>query len=315
MTQDGLKYVSDIKKGDYVLTGNKTFTMVNKTEKSLSSLLLIKGHGHPKLIITDIQEIYATNYKRTLNPETEKTERKFDKPNWVFAKDLKGMFWASPICFLETKSPIELNENIAWLMGAYLGNGYINYNKIYFNTNHFREDELKERLELLGLRLNKVKKGSIYEYNVNHAVLADWLRRTFNIEYGIKNIPYWVYGIDEEYRENFFKGFVWSNGTFKNESYRFSIKNNKCLAIGIKLIAQTLGYSTALYLFTSKKKNRITERWQIIAEINARSSVVIGDNRYGLIREISKNERKHITYKLELETGNSLMVDGIILKI
>lgn len=313
ITKDGLKYVSNITEEDVVLMGNKSFEKISQINKSTIPLLSIKGHGHPQLMVSNNQKILVTNYDRVLNKETEKTERKFYKPHQVLAKDTKGMFWASPVSFPKEICPIELNENILWLIGAYLGNGYVNYNNIYFGTNHFRCDELEEKLSYLNIKLNKNQKGAIVEYYINHAVLADWLKRTLNVGYNTKNIPFWIYGMDEKYRKSFFDGFVWGNGVFENESYRFSIKDNKYLAIGIKLIAQTLGYSTALYLSTSKKRNKVTERWQIVAEINARSSVVIEENRFGLIREVTEKKRNYVVYNIEIENGNSLIVDGILL--
>lgn len=314
LTIDGLKYVGDINAGDLVLTGNNTLGKVSKVEKRLSPLIFIKGHGHPALMVSSNKKILSSNYNRITNSETGESERKFIEPVWTNAKDVKGMFWASPISFLETSCPIEIDENIAWLMGAYLGNGYIKFNTVYFNTNHFREDRLIEVSEKLKLRLDKKQKGSIYEYSITHAVFVNWLKETLIID-NKKNIPFWVYGMPLKYRKQFFEGFVWGCGVFERKNYRFSIKNNKCLAIGMKLIAQSLGHSTALYLSTSKKNSKTSERWQIVAELSARSSVVIENNRFGLIREVKENNRKHIVYDIELENGNSLVVDGIIVKV
>ena len=314
ITPNGLREIQYIEKGDLVLTGSNKFALVNRKLHFLSELLEIKGHGHPIFSVTKAQEILATNYKRVRNPSTGKTERKFNKPGWILGENMKGNFWASPAFFLRTESPISLNEDIAWLMGAYLGNGFVNYNRINFLTNHFRCDELENRFKNLGIRLYKVQKGSIFEYYIIHAVLADWLKRTFDLEYSLKNIPFWVYGMDEKYRQSFFNGFIWGNGVFEDGRYRTTV-NNKYMAIGIKLIAQTLGYSTALYLYTSKKKNKRIERWQIVAEVNARSSTVIGNNRFGLVREIKNNKKIHSVYGLEIAEGDSLIVDGLIVRV
>jgi len=313
MSKEGLKFVSDIETGDLLLNVNNGFSKVLAVKESSFPLLSIKGHGHPDFIVYPESLALSTNYKRIVNKKTGKTERKFTNPAWVLAQNLKGSFWSSPIIFYKEKIPVELNENISWLIGAYLANGYTKSNKIYFLTSHFREEKLSEKTNFLKLKLYKEKKGSIFEYYINHAVLSDWIRRTFDKGYGIKNIPLWVYGMDKKLRENLFDGFVWGSGVFENQSYRFSIRNNKYLAIGMKLIAQSLGYSTALYFSESGRKKEI-KRWQIVAEINARSSVVIDNNRYGLIREIRKSEKNNINYSIKLDKENGIIVDGIIIR-
>ena len=314
LTPNGLKAIQYVEVGDLVLTGSNKFAKVKNKIDSKSQLLRIKGHGHPSFAVIKGQEILASDYKRVKNPDTGKVERVFYKPTWIVAENMKGMFWASPAFFLKKEPPIDLNEDITWLIGAYIGNGFVNYNKINFLTNHFRDEELENRLDNLGIKLNKVQRGSIVEYYVIHAVLADWFKNTFNIGYGLKNIPFWRYGMDKKYRKSFFEGFIWGNGIFEDERYRTAV-NNKYLAIGIKLIAQTLGYSTALYFYSSKKKNKRKETWRIVAEINARSSTVIGNNRFGLVREIDKIKRIYNVYGLELDSGDSLIIDGIIVKI
>lgn len=314
LTPNGLKEIQYVEVGDLVLTGNNKFASIKKKHDSLSQLLEIKGHGHPNFSVMKGQKILATDYKRVKNPKTGKVERKFNRPSWVSGENMKGMFWASPAFFLKMEPPIDLNEDITWLIGAYIGNGFVNYNKINFLTNHFRDEELENRLDNLGIKLNKVQRGSIVEYYVVHAVLADWFKNTFNIGYGLKNMPFWIYGMDRKYRESLFKGFIWGCGVFENERYRATL-DNKYIAIGMKLIAQTLGYSTALYYYESKKNNKRKESWRIVAEINARSSTTIGNNRFGLVREIFENKRHYRVYGLELNEDNTLIVDGLIVKI
>lgn len=314
MTPEGLKCANKINTNDLVMT-KEGFVKAERTKSSLASLVKLRGHGHPRLMLLENQDVFATDYKRISNKETGKSEREFSNPRWINAKSLKGMFWASPSLFKETKAPIDLNKDIAWIIGAYLSKGYVNYNTTTFNVNHFREEELKNATSNLGLRLIKKKKGSIYEYEIHHAVLANWLKMNFETMHFNKNIPFWIYGMDYIHRKEFFNGFIWGVGIYENKSYRFSIKNNKCLAIGMKLISQTLGYSTALYLSTSKKGSRKTERWQIVAEENARSSVDIDNKRYGLIRSVTKEKEPYIVQEIELGKSNIILVDGIIIKV
>lgn len=314
MTFYGLRDISMIKEGDYVLSKNGTFHKVIKVTNSIAQLLEIKGHGHPNLMVTKGQKILASNYERIWNTEKKISERKFFKNDWVMAKNMKGMFWASPIKFPNTKAPIDLNEDLFWLIGAYLGIGFVMYNNnIYLKTNDFRFEELENKLNNLNLKFRKNRKEAFCEYYITHIVLADWLKNTFDFKFKTRNLPMWIYSLDKKCRENIFLGFMWAIGVFEDEKYRAST-TDKYLAISIKLLAQSLGYSVALYVSTSKKNNKIIERWQIVAEINARSSVVIDSNRMSLVREITENKRMFNIYGLELDNSDSIIVDGIIVK-
>lgn len=313
MTPSGLKAMQHIEAGDLVLTGSNKFVAVKNKKESLSQLLEIKGHGHPNFSVAKGQKILATDYKRKVNSSTGKAERKFRRPSWVSGENMKGMFWASPAYFIKTEPPIDLNEDITWLMGAYIGNGFVNHNKINFLTNYFRDEELRSRLNNLGIKLNKIQRGSIAEYYVIDDNLANLLRSTFDVGYGMKNIPFWIYGMDKKYRKSFFNGFVWGCGIFEGR-YKITT-NSKYIAIGMKLIAQTLGYSTALYYYNSKRNNKKKENWRIVAEINARSSTAIGNNRFGLVREVYEYKKPRRVYELELEEENTIIVDGLIVKI
>lgn len=313
MTLDGLKDISLVEIGEYVLTDNGKLHKVLRKTSSLAQLLEIKGHGHPKFMATKEQKVLGTDYERVWSNETKSSERKFRKESWIDAEDMKSMFWASPVIFPQIKTPIEMSEDMAWLIGAYLDSGFIMYNgNIYFKTNDFRYEELQECLKRLNISFRK-KDGAFIEFYISNAVLSDFFKRTFDLGYGIKNMPLWVYGMEEKYRKQLFEGFIWNNGSFGDNKYRIATKN-KYLAIAIKLIAQSIGCSVALYLSVSKKDKKVVERWQLVAEINARSSAVMNNNRLGLVREISENKRKVSVYGLEIEENRGFIVDGIIVK-
>ena len=313
-TPDGLKNISLIRENDFVLNKEGRFCEVLKNNKTYNKLIYIKGHGHPKLTTTKGQNVLATDYKRIWNKKKGISERKFNKKRWINAEEMKGMFWASPINFPEIKAPIDLNKDISWFIGAYLGSGAIRYGReLYFKTNDFRYKKLEQVLKNLNLRHKKKRLEAFTEYFIYHAVITDWLKRVFHGRYNIKVVPFWIYGMDKKYRQNLFEGYVWARGVFEDGKYRFSTKN-KHIAIAMKLIAQSLGYSVALYVNTSKKKNRITERWQIVAETSARSSAVVGNERLGLVREIIFGRKQQSVYSLELKNSNNYIVDGIIVK-
>lgn len=311
MTEEGLKEVSKLSLGDKILGQNKKFIQVLSLSPLIqkSETIFLKGHGHPEFITNKDMLFLYSNYVRTTN-EDGKAERNFIEPNWVGPLDMNGNFWASPTKFPRGSSHGSISDNMAWILGAYLSSGNIVGNNIFFSTNHHREEELITVLAREGFYVKKRQKGSVFEYYLTHAVLAGWLKEMLPF----KNIPYFIYGEKKKVREEFFAGLIWGNGIFENDSYKIAIRNNKPLAIGIKLLSQTLGHSTALHLSRSGKYKKI-ERWQITAELSARSSTLIDDNRYGLIREVNKSKKKYLSYELELK-GNrkGVIVDGLIVK-
>ena len=314
MTEEGLKYVSKLTKDDNLITANKEITKIRNLPVTVGNLLVIKGHGHPKLMVNKDQFILTSNYKRVWNKKEKKAEREFITPIYKRSEDIKGDFWASPMSFIKTDEPIVLSENLTWFMGAFLSGGYIEKGwQIYIKTNQFRYKELEDRLKDLGVKYTKNVLHAYTEYFIRDKIMVKFFNDTFNIGYGVYNIPLWVYSMDENLRKSFFEGFMWHGGVFEDDKYRIST-GNKYLAIGIKLIAQGLGYSVALYLNESYKDKKKIERWQIVSEINARSSAQIGENRFGLVREVEKNERKFVITGRELERNESVILDGIVVK-
>lgn len=318
LTQDGLKDIYDIKEGDYVLTSEGSFAKVLEKHEILDYLVEIKGHGHPGFRTVKKQNIWATNYNRVWDNEKKISERKFNRRSWVLAEDVKGFFWSSPIKFPSFKISddidFELTQDIYWIIGAYLCNGFIMYDgTIYLKTNDFRYEELEEVLNKLKWNYRKKRVEAFTEYFIYNKEVSKWLKNTFSLKYGIKNIPFGIYGANEKCRKQLFKGFIWANGIFEDNKYRVST-NDKYLAIGFKLIAQSLGYSVALYMTSSKKNKKTIERWQIVSEVNARSSAILGDCRLGLIREVNFEKRNNIIYSLKIEGNKSYLVDGIFVK-
>lgn len=313
MTKGGLRDVSDIETGDYILNHKNSFSKVLSKSEERGFLVELKGHGHPELRLLGSQGVWATHYDKQWNKDREVSERKFRRRRWVPAMDMKGMFWSSPIKFLSKDAPIKITNELAWLIGFYLSSGFIMYDKtINLRTNDFKFEKVEEVLRRLGLNY-RVKHGSFVEFFIRDKEVSAFLEANFEYKYRLKNMPFWVYGMKECFRENLFEGFLWDNGIFEDSRCRVSARN-KYLAIGMKLIAQTLGYSVALYVSKSRKKKRYTERWQIVAEVNARSSAIVSGSRLGLVREVKINKRKNIVYSLGLEGSDGYLIDGIFVK-
>src|SRR5690606_27265421 len=77
---------------------------------------------------------------RTYNSQRRGWDSRFSEPTWVFAKDMKGKHWASPVLFPQMDPPPISREgresetppitpDLMWLVGVWLGDGWVQMRK------------------------------------------------------------------------------------------------------------------------------------------------------------------------------------------
>jgi Fe-S cluster assembly scaffold protein SufB len=154
------------------------------------------------------------------------------------------------------KLPDETSEALLWLLGAYMGDGYMERssagvpNRVYFAVPP--ADRVRAKLEqhledVFGVRGRQ--KGPV-ALAVNSTLLADFL---LWLELGgtarTKRIPGWVFGLPAEQRLAFIEGYLNTDGHVRNASKRDGVQYgqltfvsaNEELLNDLKLLAITCG--------------------------------------------------------------------------
>jgi hypothetical protein len=189
-------------------------------------------------------------------------------------------FWATPTKFDPLTVPPVNDRALAqtpefwWFVGRWLGDGY-------FAERHkgrapsiivcCAEDEADGLERLLNfarpaglragdneLRWHRAAQSTGVRFETNHAALADWLRTHFGKLAHGKTMPAWVLGMPEINRRALLDGYLSADGwtdNRKREAYTVSRR----LAVGVRLLAESLGYRVALHL-TKARQNPIEGR-------------------------------------------------------
>lgn len=314
ITPMGFVHVFNLSVGDYVLNAENYYVKVSKVEKgNFAESIEIKGHGCPNLKVFPEHEVFASQYETKWNKEIKANERVFSPLLPVSSLQMKGFFWASPINLPLHPTSIEKSKALAWMLGAYFSCGFTMFDgKMNIKTNDFRFELLEKALQKLNFQYRKKYLNGVVEYFIDEKNVGKWAKEHISVGYKVNSVPMEVYGWEENLREKFFLGVIWGKGMDEGDRYKITL-SNKTEAMAIKVLAQSIGLSVALYVSESGKAPNRIEKWQLVAEKSARSSDTLQNHRIGLVRSVGKGKPERF-YNVELEQDVSgLYVDSIMI--
>lgn len=351
LCRDGLKDISEVKEGDEVFTHRSRWRRVVEVMKRQAYTLTVKGHGHFGLRTTAEHPFWTVEPTEKWDNDCRNYVKVFSSPKWTDAWELKGKYWATPTFFPSEQIPPFEREsyerglpNVAtpaffWFLGVWLGDGWV--------TSSQRKDrpegqktafvrvcapegedanELERRLRAAGLTVTRSKdsrESRLVKFVVSSKPLVRWLRKHFGEYCHGKKIPGWLLGADESLRRAFLDGYVWADGCDARKSgglhYR-ATTINKGIALGVRLLACSLGYSvgwsrTEMPSTTVIEGRTVTQQAQHQIQMygNSRQTRVFGDHRFGPVRSVEPNQGPMETvYNFEVEEDNSYVADGIV---
>ena len=250
------KNIQDIKKGDLVLTKEGDYKPVYETmiNDYCDDIYKIRVHGSPFSINATKEHPFWTN-----------------KKEWVNAKDLKkGDYLAIPLN-KENKIPeiltknkvnqhftksqlIKLDKKEQWfLMGYFLGDGWLSKNKIILSINDKQFEEVNNSIK----EVFKIKK---IEQNKNCSKYVVLNKEYFDIfksfGKGAKNklIPDFVQNAPKEFIEEFLNGYFYADGCNVGFNKKATTISDN-IAFGVQMLCCKIGKRLSLYYQnrTSKK--------------------------------------------------------------
>ena len=261
---DGYKKIIDIKINDSVLTEDGTYQSVYDLHKTKykGDILNIKVHGNSKYIKVTPNHKFLVRNKGYIDSIELSTDDYLGIP--INKNNIIPKFVTKIKDNQYTSKDIEINlndENFWFLMGYYLGDGWINENKkeIYFSINDEQVDRILPTLKkVLGLaKLNNSgekckkyvgKKQYIYEILLNFGKYAHG-----------KKIPKFVYDAPKKYIEKFIDGYKMADGCDTKDGITFTTVSEN-IAYGIQLLYTKLGIKSSVYFQKRNKKTKIQNR-------------------------------------------------------
>lgn len=334
LCRDGFKPIEEVQVGDEVLTHRGRFQRVVRTMKRQAETVILQGYGHPLMKTTPNHPFYASKRMRVWNNARRNYDVVFADPVWVSASEMKGKYWASPVEFPvmevppieaignETSVP-EITPQLMWVIGAWLGDGWAEQDDrrgrvtICCSQNENEADILEKRIEAAGLHATRVPQRTTIRFIISSRAFARWLTQHFGKGAEGKKLPTWALGMKKEFREALLDGYRFADGSDYKDGFRITTIS-KSLAIGMKLLAQSLGWNVCLYRYEIERDTRIEgwavnekPQWQIVAHSKSRSAFRHKNYVFGLVRSITPGGVEWV-YDLTVETDHSFLADGLV---
>lgn len=250
LTKDGYKPIEEIKVGDMVYTHNDRYKPVTAVgHKKSDDVYRVSSQGTDDFEVTGNHPFYISNMKRVWNNDRRCAERTFSEPSWVEVKDLsKGAFMASP--FIQTEeNPLNLTEEDCWLLGRYLADGHIRYDKRKNRTNSYHYAVVYS----IGSKKLDNFLANIKSYHVTHyphsksverclICSQEWVERILNLNLGRncyeKQVPTVLLNLPKNLCVSLVEGYMSGDGA----------KDNKWGNFHACTVSKKLAYSMALLM-------------------------------------------------------------------
>lgn len=341
VTERGIKRISEVSVGDLVLTHTGNWKPVYDTKQREAETIVVKGHGHPGLVTTPEHPFWASER------EVKSNKAHFSEPEWVEAQNLLGKFWHSPASTPEPlerplvsfDSPINKvftqDESFWFVVGLWLADGHILKQKgehgdydylvgISLALNANQRSEFEELMSSSDMRFSYIDKTyrGVAQFQSYSNPLAVWLRDNFGEYAAGKTLPGWVLSMGSNERQALLDGYLFGDGHFP-ERHRWEASTvSKPLAIGIKLLAQTLGQHTTLFYDDRGGTGGAIKgvsfvqrpRWKVKGTVTPQrhaGSYFHDGNILGRVKSIAVGATQTV-YNLSVADDESFIADGLV---
>lgn len=336
LTNSGYKNIEDLKIGDMVLTHKNRFRRVENIgmnqDKNIFSL---KAQGGLKTYVTENHPYYVREMKRVWNNKLKRDERQFSEPKWKEVKDLKNNDFVGINIPTKEENIYNLDEEVCWLLGRYVADGHIRYNKrkgrknsyqygVVYSLGNNKVENFKEHL--------KKYHASIYPHTqschravISSMKLVDFIiLNNFGREAIEKDIPNFILELPVPLAKSFLNGYISGDGCFTNNSYKAStISENLILKLQL-LIAKVYNTSSNIYFCKRATKHIIQGR-----VVNQHDSYSIDFNKeirkqnnsyvdlenniiWYPIKKIEDTNKRDKVYNITVEEDNSYTANNFI---
>lgn len=358
LTARGLVAAEDLTTDDYVLTHLGRFRRVLHTYRyETENAVEVAGAGHRGIIVSDNHRFYA---RRNSNPQRTRNlgQPTWLVANPDDPEITKRWYWGSPtefpmkselpdfptpshmVDFIDEKGVARRRreevplapENYSLLMdlaGRYVADGYSSYgndskpNYVAFVDDEAGISQIEFTASLLGYGPKRHKHDNAVSVAIYNSELTTWLDEHFGHLAAGKSVPVWLLGADRVLRQAFLDGYLNWDGHWSEAKGRWEISTaSKALAIGIKLLAQSLGYGTSFSWVDPQVteiqgvalKNAPQRSFRVqLTPGGSRSTLVEDGVLWSKIRKVTPVGRREVI-DLVVDEDFSYVADGIIHK-
>lgn len=356
LTTRGLVAATDLTTDDYVLTHRGNFRRVLHIYRyEVEDAVEVAGAGHRGFVVSSNHRFYA---RRNSNPQRA---RNLGQPTWMIANDEEATerwYWASPTEFpMKTELPefptpshnepfvddegftrrnivstpldVTARPMLMDLAGRYVADGTLakrGDRKVQVSwVDDLQGIECIESVSaLLGFKPTRRRHDNAHCTTVSHVGLATWLDEHFGHLAAGKSIPAWLLGADSVLKQAFLDGYLNGDGHWVESKKRWELSTaSKPLAIGIKLLAQSLGYGTSFSWIDPKithiqgaelkKAPQRSYRVQLVPG-GSKNTLIEDGVLWSKIRKVTPLVGSHEVMDIVVDEDFSYVADGIVHK-
>ncbi len=345
LTNKGYTPIEELRCGDVVLTHKGNWKPISAIGHKQSPTIMLKGNhygvittpNHPFYSAEQGQAWNGNGYTRTLEKIGEWTEAaQMRGKRWAVPNDISGLSIPriSRTSARQNQPPI-IDACLMYIIGRYLGDGWIRngqrpnrsegqtWGQIFICANADKADYLEERLHDVFEGISAVHRFSertVDKFRVSNQPLCEWISEHFGHMADGKKIPAWAYCMESEMRESLLCGYLDSDGYRHKENTWKATTISKRLAHGIRLLAETLGYSCAVYYVDVGSTTTIEGRtvnqkpqYQVVMRKEKRTTCIKhGTYNWYMCRSVEPYSDEQTVYNITVDDDHSYVVEGLV---
>ena len=347
LTERGYINIEDVVVGDKVLTHKNRWRTVTAVGHRESETIKLKGNID--LETTANHPIYSADIKKSYLclPDGKHSRYKslINIGEWTPAENMAHKQWATPMtadklevpverrCTLRQKALPEMNSAFWYFVGRWLGDGWVRdsirkerptgkgVGGILLCDSESKLQELIDTVKPISSKFCIAHERTAVKVRFTSQLLCKWLVKHFGKGAGNKRIPGFVYGLDWVYRSQLLKGILDSDG-YKVRANRYVIQSiSKVLILGVRLLAESLGFSTSI----THQKNSATHIIEgrivnqkdtyilnIIFNPNRRTGLPHDGHKWYLCRSATPTNTTKTVYNISVDEDESYIADSIV---
>jgi hypothetical protein len=306
--------VETVRRGDRVLTHRGRFMPVRGIARWVAPTVTLHGHGHPGLRTTAEHPFLSVadapaGLRRPPPGEAARARARGRVAagagtEWVPAAGLAGREWATPAAFPAADVPEvrtargdgsrfvpDVSPELLELTGRWVTDGrLVGAGRILLATPPREVDTAVALLRSAGWRSVTVTRGLPASHvGVRSVAYARWLRAHLGDHPQLRQIPLWLLGAHEKYRQAFLDGYRSGGGRCQPARADGARTPGKPLAVGLYLLASSL-------------------------EEGDPPGRLLGEHRYRRVDALTRADLAVPVHDLSVAEDESYVADGIVVR-
>ena len=322
LTKDGYKQIIDVNVGEEVLTKSNTWHKVlKKFDNGIASTGYLNGMGFENIHCTPNHKFYV----REMYRKGHNSIRTFKEPTFKEVKDItKNDYFGIPV--MQEEISFHTNDLDFWYMlGMYMGDGWlsINSNDIIIACNDSKLEKLKSKLDINKWKYTINDNGSCWRVRFANKDIHNFIQRYIGTGSEHKHIPYEILALPKEQLQEFYNGYLDTDGCIINGKHQFSSINREMI-YSFGLIINKL-YHRPVCLYKIKTKPITIIEGRVVNQkdwYQLRFNPVVNKQDHAFyedgyiwypFKNYELDVEQHV-YNMEVEEDHSYIIQGCISK-